>query len=340
MGEVMLYRPRPISREQFDSYTLQDDISRMRKYGPAGLTENAVYLNSFFLDRRFYIPFTAVQRIFKRIAMSKGGFTGKGMFASISYLVVQYDGGKEKQCIFKRESDVDLFLSAVNEIHPEIKTISKEGETRLERLRREEEKRYKKNLSETARESVDELRKEEKYLKEHMELCTRYSLAAKAKRANDLSRKSLKWLALAIVLGGVVSFIYGIHSLIAGTGDFGLYFLLFGLAAIFLFSGVSVIPTGKNNRKAIIRNLEEIEEKMDECVAGYPGFSIPARYAHPAALSRMIRLIREGKAETISEALDAMKNDLRSMNSSVQVFQEEYDEIVAVKPMFLIHDYA
>ena len=45
--------------------------------------------------------------MFKRVAMSQGGFSGKGMFASMAYLVVEYDGGKQKQCNFKDERDVD-----------------------------------------------------------------------------------------------------------------------------------------------------------------------------------------------------------------------------------------
>ena len=34
-----------------------------------------------------------------------------------------------------------------------------------------------------------------------------------------------------------------------------------------------------------------------------------------------------------------MKTDLKALNADVQVEQEEYDEVVAVKPMFLISDY-
>lgn len=30
---------------------------------------------------------------------------------------------------------------------------------------------------------------------------------------------------------------------------------------------------------------------------------------------------------------------MKQLNASVQVSQEEYDEIMAVKPLFLIHDY-
>ena len=41
----------------------------------------------------------------------------------------------------------------------------------------------------------------------------------------------------------------------------------------------------------------------------------------------------------MSEALEVLKNDLKALNSSVVVEQEEYDEIVAIKPMFLVMDY-
>ena len=48
--------------------------------------------------------------MFKRVAMSAGGFTGKGMFASMAYLVVEYDGGKQKQCNFKYERYVEALM--------------------------------------------------------------------------------------------------------------------------------------------------------------------------------------------------------------------------------------
>mgnify|MGYP007103992378 CR=1 FL=1 len=32
-----------------------------------------------------------VTRVYKRVAMSKGGFSGKGIFATLSYLVVEFD---------------------------------------------------------------------------------------------------------------------------------------------------------------------------------------------------------------------------------------------------------
>ena len=34
-----------------------------------------------------------------------------------------------------------------------------------------------------------------------------------------------------------------------------------------------------------------------------------------------------------------LKEDLKKLNHTVQVEQEEYDEVVAIKPMFLLREY-
>ena len=90
-----------------------------------------MYLSSFYIDRRDYIPISSVKRIFKRIAMSKGGFTGKGVFGTLSYLVVVYEDGKEKQCNFKHEEDVDRFVAYIEEKYPDIPVHSLEAERKL-----------------------------------------------------------------------------------------------------------------------------------------------------------------------------------------------------------------
>ena len=54
----------------------------------------------------------------------------------------------------------------------------------------------------------------------------------------------------------------------------------------------------------------------------------------------MIRAIEEGRAVSMDEALDTVKNDLKKINSDVTVEQDEYDEIVSIKPMFLNFDYS
>ena len=63
--------------------------------------------------------------------MSKGGFTGKGVFGTLSYLVVVYEDGKEKQCNFKHEEDVDRFLAYIEEEYPDIPVHSLEAERKL-----------------------------------------------------------------------------------------------------------------------------------------------------------------------------------------------------------------
>ena len=103
----------------------------------------------FYIDRRYYIPISSVKRIFKRIAMSKGGFTGKGVFGTLSYLVVVYEDGKEKQCNFKHEEDVDRFVAYIEEKYPDIPVHSLEAERKLaEKEKWLAEKRRKRNVSE------------------------------------------------------------------------------------------------------------------------------------------------------------------------------------------------
>ena len=49
--------------------------------------------------------------------------------------------------------------------------------------------------------------------------------------------------------------------------------------------------------------------------------------------------LQEGRTETIPEALGILKSDLKALNSSVTVEQEEFDEIMAIKPIFLVMNY-
>ena len=47
-----------------------------------------------------------------------------------------------------------------------------------------------------------------------------------------------------------------------------------------------------------------------------------------------------GRAESVEDAFDVVKNDLKKTNADVSVTQEEFDEIMAIKPVFLVRDYA
>ena len=80
---------------------------------------------------------------------------------------------------------------------------------------------------------------------------------------------------------------------------------------------------------------------MADYLKPYPHgtFPVPSQYAHPVVLKQMMDAVEEGRAVTVPEALEAVKNRLREVNADVQVEQEEYDEIVQIKAMFLNHDY-
>ena len=100
----MIFKPAQLGMAKLDKQELVEDRKSCKRIGPCGVGKKALYLNSFYIDRRYYLPYGSISRVFKRVAMSSGGFTGKGMFASMAYLVVEYDGGKQKQCNFSRRS--------------------------------------------------------------------------------------------------------------------------------------------------------------------------------------------------------------------------------------------
>ena len=332
----MIFNPRQLSLAGLDGEALAADKKRCKRFGPCGVGEKALYLNSFYIDRCFYVVLSSVRRIFKRVAMSKGGFTGKGMFASIPYLVVEYDDGKRKQCNFKREEDVDRLLEYMARIRPDIPRLSEEGERRLAEKAAREASRYLKELTPQAQRTWDELEQAKAKLSKDPARSRRLARAARTKRNSDRSNPAYKWVALTIVILGAAALVYGVWTWLHQNGT-GVYFLLFGMAAIFFFSGANVLPTAKNNRKAVAREWEEAKASMRELVG--EAFPVPYWYAHPVVLERMVRIVREGRAQTAGEALEVLKADLKALNSSVQVEQEEYDEVVCIKPIFLLQEY-
>ena len=270
--------------------------------------------------------------------MSSGGFSHRGVFASIPYLVVEYGGGKQKQCNFKYEDQVDQLLEYLSKLRPSIPRLSAEGEARLAKREQERSARVLPELSEQAERSVKLLQKAEAYLEERPDLTGELSRSAKEKRAYLRSKPSYRYVALAVTAAGLLALLYGVYALTQGAGT-ALYFLLFGLAALFMFSGANVLPTSRNNRKAVMGRVEKAQRGMDAYLQGFPKFPLPPRYAHPVVLRRMRRAIEEGRAETPEEALETVKRNLKALNSSVEVDQEEYDEVVEIKPMFLNEDY-
>ena len=138
-GTAMIFAPARLGSVTLDNETLAADKKGCRRFGPCGVGEKALYLNSFFIDRHYYVALSSVRRVFKRVAMSKGGFTGKGAFGSIPYLVVEYDGG-EKQCNFKHEEDVDNLLAHLARVCPDLPLQSRKVEQHMAQQRAERER--------------------------------------------------------------------------------------------------------------------------------------------------------------------------------------------------------
>lgn len=336
---MLYFKPARLGSAGLNDRDLKEDRKSCLVFGPCGVGQKALYLNSIFMERRFYIPASNIQRAYKRVAMSKGGFTGKGIFGSIPYLVVEYDNGEHVQCTFKHESHVDMMLAEIQHRFPHIKTMSEAAARKLAEARAAEEARYVKHLSPTAEKSLNELRNAREFLEKRPDLTTRLAAASKARRVDQLTNPAHKWVALAIFCLALAASVYGAYTWLTGSGDYGMYVTLIGLAALFFFASAHVLPTVRNNSRAIAAALDKARADLEIYLRDYPDFPLPARYAHPATLTRMIRSIREGRSETIPEAYEDMKAVLRSLNSGVKVSQTEYDEVVAIKPMFLLENY-
>ena len=337
----MIFRPAQLGMAKLDRLELEQDKKACRKIGPCGVGKKALYLNSFYIDRRYYLPYGSISRVFKRVAMSSGGFTGKGMFASMAYLVVEYDGGKQKQCNFKDERDVDKLLEVLAKEQPQIPLLSEAGEQALQKKEAEKAARKLPELSKDAQHSLTVLKKAKEYLEAKPEIAEELSAAERRKRAQLKSKPVYRYVALAIFVFGIVSAAYGLYAVTNHVGNYGIYFALFGFAAIFLFSSYNMLPTARNNNNAIMKRADKAEAAMAEYVKHYPNgaFPVPSCYAHPIVLKQMTDAIEEGRAVTVPEALDAVEARLKSLNADVQVEQEEYDEVVVIKAMFLNHDY-
>ena len=141
--------------------------------------------------------------------------------------------------------------------------------------------RYLDELTPEAQAAREKLEKARTFLTGYPRLTSRLSAAAKAKRVNEHTNPAHKWVALAIVLAGLIAAVYGIIAWRRQEG-FGMYFTLLGLAVVFLFSGTQVIPTMRNNKRAVAAAWEQAQKDVAGVLPEH--FPLPARYAHPVCL--------------------------------------------------------
>ena len=68
-GIGMIFKPAQLGLARLDAHELEEDKKACRKIGPCGVGKKALYLNSFYIDRRYYLPYGSIARVFKRVAM-------------------------------------------------------------------------------------------------------------------------------------------------------------------------------------------------------------------------------------------------------------------------------
>ena len=318
--------------------TLKADRKSSLRIGPLGMGKRALYLNSFFFSRRYYVLWSEVKRVYKLVAMSKGGFTGIGAFGAMSYLVVELRDGRSKRCQIKYEMYVDEALDWIAKNHPEIPNRSETAQKKLDEAEAQAHARLKKDLSGTAIENIRILEEAEQYLEKEPLLYRVLQNTAGKKRVQQTISPGRRALGITIFAGSILALAAGI-PLMMQRHPAGIYMVMLG-AAFFLFSSVgNLVPVGRNSPKRIRKEWESAVSDCEAYIGKRDSFPVPGRYAHPVVLRRMARVIREGRAEEIPQALEVVKADLKALNKSVTVSQQEYDEVVAVKAMFLVSDY-
>ena len=104
----MYIPPKALSERKLPPEKLRPDRQTCTEYEDFGLGDEALYVEYFALARMGYIPLAAIERVYKRLAISKSYYKGN-LFGTLCYLVVRYDG-KEKAFRFTHEENLDAIL--------------------------------------------------------------------------------------------------------------------------------------------------------------------------------------------------------------------------------------
>ena len=59
----MIFKPAQLGMAKLDPQELEADKKACRKIGPCGVGKKALYLNSFYIDRRYYLPYGSITRV-------------------------------------------------------------------------------------------------------------------------------------------------------------------------------------------------------------------------------------------------------------------------------------
>lgn len=328
---------KPLSRITIEETQIKADRKKCRKYDQCGLGEKAVYMGSTMHPRNYYIPYEAITNVFKRVGASNP--EGKGFLAPVLFIVVRYDDGREQECSFRYLQDADKMLDDLEKNHPEIPLLSPEG-MRRKKEREVTEARIQANaLTKEALRSKKLLENARWEVHKRPALYEKLAAMAKMKRHADLMKPSVRYTAVGLLAAGVLVTLAGAIVMRSMNRSIGVVTALFGIMLVFLAINSKGLPSKMTNRKLRDREYEEALNAMKNSLKHLPDFPIPCCYAHPYTFDRMIRILQEERAQTVEEALEVLKADLKSMDSSVALSGDDFKQVVTIKPMFTVQDY-
>lgn len=105
---------KALSADKLPSAVLRSDRTGCTHYEDCGLGDKALYVGIACFARAGYIPLTAIDRVYKRLCVTKGFFESGRVYATLCYLVVCHDG-IQKAYRFTHEENLDALLDAFRE---------------------------------------------------------------------------------------------------------------------------------------------------------------------------------------------------------------------------------
>ena len=103
---------KAIGERRLSPEDLKTDRKNCIHYEETGLGKKALFLSFMGIGRMAYIPLSFIDRVYKRLYVSKGFFKEGKIYGSLSYLVIDFDG-REKAYRLLREENLDALLDAL-----------------------------------------------------------------------------------------------------------------------------------------------------------------------------------------------------------------------------------
>lgn len=330
--------PRALGSETIEDRELWADRKKAEKFDQCGLGEKAIYMGGSLKPRAWYVPYGEVTHVYRRVGESRQN--GRGFLAPVLYIVVRFDGGREYQTSFRYLQDADRMMDRLAREHPEIILMSPAGAEKKKIKDAEEAALRARVLPEDVERQKYRLEDAESFLEKRPSLYRHLASVSRMKRRRDLIRPAFFYTAVIILIAGIAAVLAGMWMFFrGGYGSASVLVLLVGAAAVMLMLNSRVLPNRKTRKKALQKEYETAVADMERSIRSQKNFPLPARYAHPYTCERMIRILQEERAETVEEALEVLKEDLKKFDSSVALSGDDYTQVVTIKPMFLVADY-